>query len=67
MDMTMVDVTDVPCAVGDVATLIGRDGDLELSTEVVATLGGVSPYELLVGLTLRVPAVYHPPLATATP
>jgi alanine racemase len=30
MDMVTVDVTDIPCAVGDVATLIGRqaDGDL---------------------------------------
>lgn len=59
MDMTMIDVTDVPAQVGDIATLIGRDGDGELSTEFVATLGGVSPYELLVGLPLRVPAVYH--------
>ena len=27
MDMTMIDVTDVPCEIGDVATLIGRDGE----------------------------------------
>jgi alanine racemase len=59
MDMTMVDVTDTPAALGDVATLIGRDGADELTTDMVATLGGVSPYELLVGLTLRVPAVHH--------
>jgi alanine racemase len=58
MDMTMIDVTEVPCEIGDVVTLIGRDGVEELTTEAVATLGGVSPYELLVGLTLRVPAVY---------
>lgn len=64
MDMTMIDVTDVPAQVGDIATLIGRDGDAELSTEMVATLGGVSPYELLVGLALRVPAVYHDQPAT---
>jgi alanine racemase len=59
MDMTMIDVTGVTAEVGDVATLIGRDGADELSTEMVATLGGVSPYELLVGLPLRVPLVYH--------
>ncbi|MBY0489202.1 MAG: alanine racemase [Gemmatimonadaceae bacterium] len=59
MDMTMVDVTGTTAALGDVATLIGRDGADELTTDMVATLGGVSPYELLVGLTLRVPAVHH--------
>ena len=57
MDMTMVDVTDQPCAVGDVATLLGADGHDLLSTEWVAARGGVSPYELLVGLALRVPVV----------
>lgn len=59
MDMTMIDVTGVPCAPGDVATLLGRDGDEELTAEAVAAFGGLSPYELLVGLTLRVPARYQ--------
>lgn len=67
MDMTMVDVTDVACAVGDVATLIGRDGAECLTTDAVATLGGLSPYELLVGLALRVPAVYHDTIPVAFP
>ncbi|WP_310569220.1 alanine racemase [Gemmatimonas sp.] len=56
MDMIMVDVTDVPCAVGDVATLIGSDGTDTVSAEQVAELADLSPYELLVGLALRVPA-----------
>ena len=56
MDMTMVDVTDVPCAVGDVATLVGTDGADTVSTEQVAEMAEMSPYELLVGLTLRVPS-----------
>jgi alanine racemase len=56
MDMTMVDVTGVPCAVGDVATLIGTDGAATLSTEQVAAVADLSPYELLVGLALRVPS-----------
>ncbi|WP_309670961.1 alanine racemase [Gemmatimonas sp.] len=56
MDMIMVDVTDVPCAVGDVATLIGSDGTATVSAEQVAELADLSPYELLVGLALRVPA-----------
>lgn len=56
MDMIMVDVTDVPCAVGDVATLIGTDGAATITTEQVAELADLSPYELLVGLALRVPS-----------
>ena len=59
MDMTMLDVTDVPCAVGDVATLIGRDGDAEMPLREVARIADVSPYELLTGLRARLPRHYH--------
>lgn len=58
MDMTMCDVTDIECAVGDVATLIGRDGDELLTLEHVAEAGGISPYELLTGLRSRLPRRY---------
>lgn len=58
MDMTMLDVTDVPCAVGDIATLIGRDGDESLDVQEVAHIAEMSPYEMLVGLKLRVPRRY---------
>jgi alanine racemase len=54
MDMTMLDVTDVPCAIGDIATLIGRDGDVLLEVGAVAGVGDLSPYELLTGLRSRV-------------
>lgn len=67
MDMIMVDVTTVPVALGDVATLVGRDGDDELAAEMVAGLGGVSPYELLTGLGQRVPPVYHGSLPSSFP
>jgi alanine racemase len=60
MDMTMLDVTGVPCAVGDVATLLGRDGDALLTANEVAEAGDLSPYELLTGLRQRVPRLYHP-------
>lgn len=59
MDMTMLDVTDVPCGVGDVATLLGRDGERTLAVAEVAALAALSPYELLAGLRLRVPHLYH--------
>lgn len=57
MDMTMLDVTDVPCAPGDVATLIGENGGRVLTAETVAAAAGMSPYELLTGLRQRVPRV----------
>ncbi len=58
MDMTMLDVTDARCEIGDVATLIGRDGAGCFSTDDVARAGGISPYELLVGLALRAPRIH---------
>lgn len=59
MDMTMLDVTDVQCEVGDVATLIGRDGDELLDVgSVAAAADSASPYELLTGLALRLPRFY---------
>jgi alanine racemase len=58
MDMTMIDVTDVRCEIGDVATLIGGGvGDGLLVCDVART-GDVSPYELLTGLRTRLPRVY---------
>jgi alanine racemase len=58
MDMTMVDVTTIRCEVGDVATLIGRDGSTVLTLERVGDEAGISPYELLTGLRSRVERHY---------
>ena len=58
MDMTMIDVTTVPCAVGDIATLIGRSVNTLLSVERVSDDAGMSPYELLTGLRSRVERSY---------
>jgi alanine racemase len=58
MDMTMVDVTDVPCEVGDAATLIGADGDDHIDVDQIARLGELSPYEVLTGLRGRLPRRY---------
>lgn len=58
MDMTMVDVTDTVCEVGDVATLIGRDGDVLLTIADVARTAEMSPYELLTGLRGRLEHAY---------
>ena len=59
MDMVMLDVTEIECEVGDVATLIGRDGHEVLTIDDVATTAEMLSYELLVGLKLRAPRVYR--------
>jgi len=51
MDMTMCDVTDVPCELGDCVTLIGGEGDISVSA--IATHAQRSPYEILTGLRAR--------------
>ncbi len=53
MDMTMFDVTDVACSVGDVVTLVGGDGGDDLTVEAVSRTADMSPYELLTGLSER--------------
>jgi alanine racemase len=59
MDMTMVDVTDIECQLGDVATLLGRDGQEHLDINVIAEQVDLLSYELLVGLKLRAPRIHH--------
>ena len=55
MDYTTIDVGDVPgVSVGDVATLIGRDGDERIRLEELAELAGTIPYEIPCRLGRRV-------------
>ena len=58
MDMTMIDVTEVPCAVGDAVTLIGAQGDERIDVAEVAAMGELSPYEVLTSLRGRLPRRY---------
>jgi len=60
MDMATLDVTDIECTIGDVVTLLGTDGGQTLTTDAVAQRAELSPYELLVGLRLRLPRIYSP-------
>jgi alanine racemase len=57
MDKTMLDVTDTQAALGDVVTLLGRDGDDVITVGELAELGDLSPYELLTGLRSRLPRI----------
>ncbi len=59
MDQMMADVTDIEgAAVGDVATIIGGDGDEFISADEVARLAGTIGYEIVCGISKRVPRVY---------
>jgi alanine racemase len=60
MDMLMIDVTDVPAAdaaVGSAVTLIGRDGGEEITVDDLARWAGTVSYEILCGISKRVPRI----------
>jgi alanine racemase len=55
MDQTTVDVTEIPgVTIGDVATLIGRDGGSELSASAVAAAVDTIAWEVLCAISARV-------------
>ena len=58
MDQFMVDVTDIPCRELDEVTLMGVDGDEELSVDTLGSLSGRFPYEFVCDIAKRVPRVY---------
>lgn len=59
MDVTVVDITDVPgVETGEVATLVGADGGAHITVDEVAELAGTISYEILTGFTPRVPRIW---------
>ena len=59
MDVTMIDVTDVPeVAIGDVATIYGRDGAHIRPASVIARSIGTVTSDLLCAVSQRVPRFY---------
>ncbi len=59
MDLTTIDVTDVPeVSVGDVVTIFGREGELSRSPFDVAAEAGTVTSDLLCSLGSRVPKFY---------
>lgn len=60
MDQFMVDITDIPdVKIGDEVTLLGRDGNEEITMEQLGELSGRFNYEFACLITPRVPRVYH--------
>lgn len=59
MDLTLVDVTDVRgVSEGDLVTLFGTDGALEVPAEDLALTAGTLSYEVTCGISARVPRLY---------
>jgi len=59
MDMTMLDVTEVPgLAAGDWVTVIGSEGEESVWADEIARWTGTHPYEVLCGIGSRVKRQY---------
>lgn len=58
MDQFMVDVTDVPAELLDEVTLLGKDGEEEITVDELGALSGRFPYEFVCDIGKRVPRVY---------
>ena len=59
MDQMMVDVTDIPdVTCGDKVTLIGRDGDENITVEEISAAADSFNYEFVCGISRRVPRIY---------
>ena len=59
MDVTVVNVSGVSdVREGSVATLIGSQGEARISLDEVAEQAGTISYEVLTGLTDRLPRVW---------
>ena len=59
MDQFMVDVTDIDCNTGDIATLVGENNGAVLTMEEVSNAAYSFNYELPCRVARRVPRVYY--------
>ena len=58
MDQFMVDVTDIEAQEFDQVTLLGKDGDEEITADELGRISGRFPYELTCDINERVPRVF---------
>lgn len=58
MDQFMVDIKNDEAFIGDVVTLIGKDGNQEITVHEIAQLCDTIPYEILCGFSSRQPRLY---------
>jgi alanine racemase len=61
MDLTIIDITAIPEAqIGDEAVLLGEAGSERIGADEHARIAGTSAYEVLCGISDRVPRVVIP-------
>lgn len=58
MDQLMIDVSGTQAEPGDIVTLFGRDGDDIITADELASLYGTIGYEVVCGISKRVPRIY---------
>lgn len=59
MDLTLVDVTEVPnVSLDDHVTLLGQDGEASITAEDLGELAETISYEITCGISSRVPRIY---------
>ncbi len=58
MDQILVDCADEPVETGDEVVLLGAQGDERISAEELASWSGTIAYEVLTGVSQRVPRTY---------
>lgn len=59
MDQLVVDVTNIPdVKIGDEVVLIGKSGDETITADEIASLGKTINYEIVCGISRRVPRYY---------
>lgn len=59
MDVIVVDISEIPgVGVGDVATVVGRDGDEAITLEEVGAWADTINYEVLTGFSRRLPRIW---------
>ena len=60
MDQLMIDISDADSDIkaGDTVTLIGRDGDCCITADDLAGIYGTIGYEVVCGISKRVPRIY---------
>ncbi|KJR44219.1 Alanine racemase [Desulfosporosinus sp. I2] len=62
MDQTMLDVTKIPkVQVGDIVTILGQDGNEQITAMEMAKWLRTISYEVVCGISKRVPRVYLEP------
>ena len=60
MDQFMIDVTNIKdVSAGDWVTLMGKEGNEEITVEELSYMAGSFPYEFVCNISLRVPREYY--------